>query len=403
MSVQTVQSRLRQRPTVRERLSRRVRETPPSGIRRFFDILATMPDVISLGIGEPDYSTPAHIIAAGVASLDAGYTSYTSNSGMLELRELVSDYLADLYGVRYDPEKEILITVGVSEALHLATLATVDAGVEVIVPQPSFVAYTASVLFADGAPVTIPTYVEHDFQVTGEQIEAAITPRTRALLIGYPNNPTGAVMSRERLLEIADAAERYDLLVYSDEIYDRLVYGVDHTCFAALPGMRERTLLLGGFSKAFAMTGWRLGFACGPADVMQGLRKIHQYIIMSAPTAAQHAAMSALRDSRSATSVQEMVSEYDRRRRVIVDGLNDIGLDCFEPRGAFYAFPSVERTGLSSEEFSERLLREEQVAVVPGSAFGAGGEGYVRCSYTASMGDIEEALRRMERFVKRHG
>ncbi|MBS1253546.1 MAG: putative N-acetyl-LL-diaminopimelate aminotransferase [Anaerolineales bacterium] len=402
MTVQTAQSRLRQRPVVRERLSGRVRETPPSGIRRFFDILATMPDVISLGIGEPDYATPDHIIEAGVDSLQAGYTSYTSNSGMVELRRLASDYLVDLYGVRYDPEHEILITVGVSEALHLAALATVDPGDEVIVPQPCFVAYAASVLFADGVPVTIPTYVEHDFQVTAEQIEAAITPRTRALLLGYPNNPTGAVMNRERLLEIADVAERHDLLVFSDEIYDRLVYGVEHTCFPALPRMRERTLLLGGFSKAFAMTGWRLGFACGPADIMQGLRKIHQYIIMSAPTPAQHAAISALTDPRSEESVATMVGEYDRRRRVIVDGLNDMGLDCFEPRGAFYAFPSVERTGLSSEAFSEKLLREEQVAVVPGSAFGAGGEGFVRCAYTASMDDIEEALRRLERFVGRH-
>lgn len=406
MSVQTAQThlrtRLQTRPLARERLSRRVRETPPSGIRRFFDILATMPEVISLGIGEPDFVTPHHIIDAGITSLREGYTSYTSNSGMLELRQLVSDHLARLYGVHYDPEKEILITVGVSEALHLATLALIDAGDEVIVPQPCFVAYTACVAFAGGVPITIPTVVEHDFQVTAEQIEAVITPRTRALLIGYPNNPTGAVMSRERLTEIADLAERYDLLVISDEIYDRLVYGVSHTCFPTLPGMRERTLLLGGFSKDFAMTGWRLGFACGPADLMSGLRKIHQYIIMSAPTPAQHAAIVALTDPRSETSVRSMVEEYDRRRRVIVDGLNEIGLACFEPRGAFYAFPSVESTGLSSEAFSEKLLLEEQVAVVPGNAFGAGGEGYVRCAYTASMEDIQEALNRMERFVRRY-
>ncbi|MFQ5856936.1 MAG: pyridoxal phosphate-dependent aminotransferase, partial [Anaerolineae bacterium] len=359
------------------------------------------PEVISLGIGEPDFVTPEHIIDAGVASLREGHTGYTSNSGMIELRELISDHLAERYGVHYDPEQEVLITVGVSEALHLAALATVDAGDEVIVPQPCFVAYAACVLFADGVPVPIPTYVEHDFQVTAEQIEAVITPRTQALLIGYPNNPTGAVMSRERLLEIADLAERYDLLVISDELYDRLVYGVEHTCFSALHGMRERTLLLGGFSKDFAMTGWRIGFACGPADLMSGLRKIHQYIIMSAPTPAQYAAIAALTDPRSKASVQSMLEAYDRRRRVIVDGLNDIGLDCFEPHGAFYAFPSVERTGLSSEEFSEKLLLEEQVAVVPGNAFGAGGEGYVRCAYTASMEDIEEALNRMERFVKR--
>ena len=402
MSVQTIPSRLKHRPVVRDRLSRRVRETPPSGIRRFFDILATMPEVISLGIGEPDFVTPEHITEAGVTSLHEGHTGYTSNSGMIELRQLISDLLADRYGVRYDPDQEILITVGGSEALHLSALATLDAGDEVIVPQPSFVAYPACVLFAGGVPVPIPTYVEYDFQVTAEQIEAAITPRTRGLLIGYPNNPTGAVMSRRRLLEIADLAERYDLLVMSDELYNRLVYGMEHTCFAALPGMRERTLLVGGFSKEFAMTGWRIGFACGPADLMSGLRKIHQYIIMSAPTPAQYAAIAALADPQSEASVQSMLDAYDSRRRVIVDGLNAIGLDCFEPRGAFYAFPSVERTGLSSEEFSERLLMEEEVAVVPGNAFGAGGEGYVRCSYTASMSDIEEALNRMERFVARY-
>lgn len=402
MSMQIAQSQLDDRRSVRQRLSRRVRETPPSGIRRFFDILATMPDVISLGIGEPDFVTPDHIVDAGVASLRDGHTGYTSNSGMIELRQLISDHLAELYNVRYDPEEEVLITVGVSEALHLATLATIDAGDEVVVPQPCFVAYPACVLFASGLPITVPTYVEYDFQVTAEQVEAAVTPRTRALLIGYPNNPTGAVMSRGRLLEIADLVERHDLLVFSDEIYDRLVYGVEHVCFSALPGTRERTLLLGGFSKDFAMTGWRIGFVCGPADLMSGLRKIHQYIIMSAPTAAQYGAIAALTDPRSEASVQDMLDEYDSRRRLIVEGLNDIGLDCFEPHGAFYAFPSVKRTGLSSEGFSEKLLREEQVAVVPGNAFGAGGEGYVRCAYAASMGDIEEALSRMERFVSRY-
>lgn len=403
MTLKTLRPSVKERPIVqRERLARRVLETPPSGIRRFFDILATMPEVISLGIGEPDFVTPQPILQAGIASLEAGHTGYTSNAGMIELRELISDRLADLYGVRYDPEEEILITVGVSEALHVAALATVDPGDEVIVPQPCFVAYAACVSFAGGIPITIPTYVEHNFQVTAQEIETVITPRTRALLIGYPSNPTGAVMTRERLLEIAELAERYDLIVYSDELYDRLVYGVEHTCFAALPGMWERTILLGGFSKNFAMTGWRLGYACGPADLMVGLSKIHQYIIMSAPTTAQYAAITALTDPASDEAVQAMVEEYDRRRRLIVDGLNAIGLDCFEPRGAFYAFPSVQRTGMSSEEFSEKLLREEQVAVVPGNAFGVGGEGFVRCAYAASMEDIEEALRRMERFVNRY-
>ncbi len=402
MSIQTIPTQLQNRPATRERLAERVRATPPSGIRRFFDILATMPEVISLGIGEPDFVTPEHITEAGINSLREGHTGYTSNSGMIELRQLISDHLARRYGVRYDPEQEILITVGGSEALHLSALATLDTGDEVIVPQPSFVAYTACVLFASGVPVPIPTYVENDFQVTADQIEAVIAPRTKALLVGYPNNPTGAVMSRERLTEIADVAERYDLLVISDELYDQLVYGVEHVCFAALPGMRARTLLIGGFSKDYAMTGWRIGFVCGPAELMSGLRKIHQYIIMSAPTPAQYAAISALSDPRSEESVRTMVEAYDRRRRVIVDGLNAIGLDCFEPRGAFYAFPSVARTGLTSEEFSEKLLLEEQVAVVPGNAFGAGGEGYVRCAYTASMPDIEEALNRMARFVARY-
>jgi aminotransferase len=387
---------------VRDRTSHRLRRTPPSGIRRFFDILATMPEVISLGIGEPNFVTPNHIIDAGVASLRAGHTGYTSNCGMIELRTLLSDYLAGLYGVRYDPKQEILITVGASEALHLAIMATIDAGDEVIIPEPCYVAYSACVAFAGGIPVAVPTYAQYNFEVTAEQIAAVVTPRTRAILINYPNNPTGAVMSHERLLEIANLAERYNLLVLSDEIYDRLVYGVEHTCFPTLPGMRDQTLLLGGFSKAFAMTGWRIGFVCGPADIMSGLHKIHQYIIMSAPTQAQYGGIAALTDPQTEKSVQAMIVEYDRRRRAVVDGLNQIGLDCFEPYGAFYAFPSVRRTGLTSEQFSEMLLLEEKVAVVPGNAFGASGEGYVRCSYTTSMQDIEEALHRMEHFVDRH-
>ncbi len=385
----------------RERVAERVRSVPPSGIRKFFDILATMKDIISLGIGEPDFVTPEPIIRAGIRSLEKGKTGYTSNSGILELRQLLSRHLEQLYGVQYDPETEILITVGVSEALHLAMLTVVEPGDEVIVPEPCFVAYKPSVVFAGGTPVAIPTYVENDFQVTAEEIEVAITPRTKALLIGYPNNPTGAVMSRERLLEVAAVAERHDLIVMSDEIYDRLVYGVEHTCFASLPGMRERTIHLSGFSKDYAMTGWRIGYACGPADLIAGMRKIHQYIIMSAPTTGQMAAIEALKSGEE--HVQRMVAEYDRRRRVIVDGLRAAGLPCFEPRGAFYAFPDIRSTGLTSEEFSEKLLFEEKVAVVPGSAFGQCGEGFVRCAYAASLEDIEEALRRITRFVKRYG
>jgi aminotransferase len=381
-----------------ERIAQRVSLVPPSGIRRFFDIAAQMPDVISLGIGEPDFVTPEAIRAAGIRSLDEGRTAYTSNSGLLELRVALAEHLARLYGVAYDPETELLITVGVSEALQNAMFATINPGDEVIVPEPCFVAYPASVVFAGGTAVPVPTSVRESFQVTAAAIEAAITPRTRAILIGYPNNPTGAVMPRERMLEIAALAERHDLLVFSDEIYDRLVYGVEHTCFAALPGMRERTVLLGGFSKAYAMTGWRLGWLAAPPDVTAATRKIHQYSIMSAPTIAQYAGLEALRGGEAA--VGEMVAEYDRRRRVIVSGLNEIGLPTFEPQGAFYAFPRIEHLGLTSEEFAERLLVEQHVALIPGDAFGPSGAGFVRACYATSMDKIETALDRIEHFVR---
>ncbi len=382
-----------------ERIAQRVDQVPPSGIRRFFDIAATMPDVISLGIGEPDFVTPAVIRAAGARSLDEGRTAYTSNSGLLELRVALAEHLERLYGVRYDPETELLITVGVSEALQNAMLATINPGDEVIVPEPCFVAYPASVVFAGGTPVHVTTSVEQSFQVTAAAIEAAITPRTRAILIGYPNNPTGAVMPRERLLEIAALAERHDLLVFSDEIYDRLVYSVAHTCFAALPGMHERTALLGGFSKAYAMTGWRLGWLAAPADITAATRKIHQYAIMSAPTMAQYAGLEALHHGEAA--VREMVAEYDRRRRVIVAGLNEIGLPTFEPQGAFYVFPRVGHLGLTSTEFAERLLHEQHVAMIPGDAFGPSGSGFVRACYATAMDKIEAALDKIDQFVRR--
>jgi aminotransferase len=385
---------------MREVLAHRIRSVPPSGIRKFFDIIATMDDVISLGVGEPDFATPAHITQAGIHSLERGETSYTSNSGILELREELSKHLAKLYGVNYDPGEELLIAVGVSEALSLALFSMVDVGDEVIVPEPCFVSYKPGVIFAGGTPVTVEARVENDFQITASEIEAKITPQTKALLIGYPNNPTGAVMSRERLGEIAALAEKHDLVVLSDEIYDRLVYGVEHVCFSSLPNMRERTVLLGGFSKSYAMTGWRLGYAAGPANILGGMRKAHQYMIMCAPTTAQVAGIEALRNGEKA--VQEMLAEYDQRRRVIVDGLNTIGMPCFEPQGAFYAFPSIQNTSLSSEEFSEKLLFEKKVAVVPGTAFGDCGEGYVRCAYATSMVNIEEALGRMEDLVKRY-
>lgn len=378
-------------------VAERINDVPPSGIRKFFDIVATMKDVISLGIGEPDFVSPKPIVDAGIESLEKGHTGYTSNSGILELRQLISRQLDTLYGVKYDPETEMLVTVGVSEALLLTLLATLEPGDEVIVPEPCFVAYQPTVIFAGGKPVGVPTFVEQDFQVTVEELEKARTPHTKALLLGYPNNPTGAVLERSRLVEIAEWAEKHDLLVVADEIYDRLVYGIEHTCFASLPNMRERTVLLGGFSKSHAMTGWRIGYAAAPPALLAAMRKVHQYIIMSAPTAGQEAAIEALKSCEP--FVEAMRQEYDTRRRTIVDGFNRLGLTCFEPRGAFYAFPSVKSTGLSEEEFCDRLLMEERVAVVPGTAFGKSGAGHVRASYATSLANIEEALNRIERFL----
>ncbi len=386
------------------RLSARVNAVPPSGIRKYFDIAATMEDVITLGIGEPDFVTPAPILQAGLASLQRGNTAYTSNSGIWELRQAVSRSLHDRYqGPSYDPENEVLITVGVSEAMYLIMQAILDFGDEVIVPQPCFVAYTASVILAGGNVIDIPTYASDQFQVRPADIEAAITPRTKAILIGYPCNPTGAVMDRAGMLEIARIAEKHDLIVISDEIYDRLVYGGhQHVMFASLPGMAQRTVHLGGMSKDYAMTGWRVGYACGPADLLNAMRKIHQYLIMSAPTVGQEAALAAYTEPSVEGYVQEMVASYDSRRRFIVDGLNEIGLECFEPRGAFYCFPSVKSTGMNDHQFCDRLLEEERVAVIPGSAFGKGGEGHVRLAYCQSMESIEKALERMYRFTRRN-
>ncbi len=386
---------------MRDPISARVAKVPPSGIRKFFDLSATMKDIISLGIGEPDFTTPTHVIKAGVASLEHGDTHYTSNSGTIELRQALSGYLKRLYGMEYDPGSELLITVGVSEALHLAFTAILDPGDEVIVPQPCFVAYCPEVIFNGGVPVTINTRVEDNFQVTGAQIEAKITPRTKALLIGYPNNPTGAVLPRERMMEIARVAEKHDLVVISDEIYDRLVYGITHTCFASLPGMRQRTILLGGLSKSHAMTGWRIGYVAAPKELCEAMRKVHQYLIMSAPTMSQAAAMQALLHGEE--DVAAMRAEYDRRRKLIVGGLNQIGLKCFEPQGAFYAFPSVEVSGLSDDAFANALLEEEHVACVPGHAFGEMTGRYVRMSYATAYEKIEKALDKMASFLRRHG
>ncbi len=386
---------------MRNFISDRAANTPPSGIRKFFDIAATMKDVISLGIGEPDFVTPQPILQAGIASLQRGETAYTSNSGTIELRRAISRHLQKLYGVNYDPENEILVTVGVSEALYLAMTAVLNPGDEVIIPEPCFVSYAPEVSFAGGVPVMVPTYVENNFEVTAQDIETAVTPQTKAIHLGYPNNPTGAVMTRERMLEIAAVAEEHDLLIISDEIYDQLVYGVPHTCVPALPGMRERTILLQGFSKDYAMTGWRIGYACAPADILAAMRKVHQYTIMSAPTTAQAAAVVAL--EQGAEHVARMRDEYDRRRRLLVDGFNTLGLDCFEPKGAFYTFPSIARSGMSSDKFAWTLLEEEEVAVVPGDAFGQSGAGFVRACYATSYEKIEEALNRIESFMRRHG
>ncbi len=386
-----------------DRLSTRVVAVPPSGIRKFFDIAATMQDVISLGIGEPDFVTPEVIRGAGMASLERGETRYTSNSGILELRKAIVAKWEQLYGISYHPDQETLVTVGGSEALYLALTAIMNPGEEVLIPEPCFVSYEPEVIFAGGVPVPIATRVETTFQVTGADLEAAITPRTKAILINYPNNPTGAVLDRARMLEIAAVAEKHDLLVISDEIYDRLVYAAPHITFSSLPGMRERTIVIGGFSKDYAMTGWRLGFALGPADILGLMRKIHQYTIMSAPTTAQVAAIAAMTDPRAEEAVLAMRESYDERRNLLVGGLRSIGMSAFEPRGAFYAFPDIRISGMTSEEFSWALIKEEQVACVPGPAFGLGGEGYVRMCYATAKDKIEEALERMHRFVIRHG
>ena len=386
---------------MRSFIANRVQQIPPSGIRRFFDIAATMDDVISLGIGEPDFVTPQPVLQAGINSLQAGHTKYTSNNGTIELRAAIAKHLKWLYGVEYDPGLEVLVTVGVSEAQYLALTAIINPGDEVIVPQPCFVSYAAEVSLAGGTPVPIATRVENNFQVTADEIENAITSRTKALLIGYPSNPTGAVLERETLETIAQVVQKHDILVISDEIYDRLIYDTEHVCVPSLPGMWERTILLGGFSKAYAMTGWRLGYAAAPPEILGAMKKIHQYTVMSAPTTAQDAALVAL--ERGEEAVEDMRQRYDRRRRLIVDGLNSIGLKCFEPQGAFYAFPSVRGSGMDDAEFAERLLDEERVAVIPGRAFGIGGAGYVRCSYATSYDKIEAALERIANFVRRIG
>ena len=382
-----------------KRVSDKVNEIPKSGIRKFFELTLGMDDVISLGVGEPDFVTPWHIREACIYSLEKGYTMYTSNYGLLELRVEISDYITKNCGLTYSPTDEILVTAGVSEGFDLALRAIVNPGDEVIVPEPCYVSYGPCTTLAGGKPVTVKTSVENDFKLLPGDVEKKVTKKTKALILSYPNNPTGAVMTKKELETIADVAVEHDLIVISDEVYDRLTYEGKHTCFASLNGMRERTIYLNGLSKSHAMTGWRLGYAMCSPEILDGMLKIHQYSALCAPITAQMAGIEALKKGERA--LKEMTNEYNQRRRVIVKRLNEIGLTCFEPKGAFYAFPSIESTGLTSEEFSSKLLKKEKVAVVPGNAFGEAGLGFIRCAYAASMEDIEEAMVRIERFSKK--
>ena len=376
-----------------------VSEIKPSGIRKFFDIAATMDNVISLGVGEPDFQTPWSVRKAGIDSLQSGRTKYTSNGGVIELRREVSNYLSRKYNTEYEPEKEILITVGGSEAIDACVRAVVSPGDEVIIPQPSYVCYEPITALAGGVPVIIETKAEDDFKLTPEQLRAAITPKTKLLILPYPCNPTGAIMEKEDLEKIAEVLKGTNIIVLSDEIYSELTFGgKPHTSIASVEGMWERTVTVNGFSKSFSMTGWRLGFACGPREIMSQITKIHQFAIMCAPTTSQFAAIEALKNCDD--DVKNMMEEYNQRRRLMVSGFNKIGLTCREPKGAFYAFPSIKSTGLTSEEFCEKLLYTKNVAVVPGTAFGKGGEGFIRASYCYSVEHIREAIRRMGEFVE---
>jgi len=387
------------RVTRRPLTNTKVERIPASGIRRFFDLVSGVEGVISLGVGEPDFVTPERFREAAIRSIKEGRTKYTSNYGIQPLRQAISEHTARLRGVTYEPEGEILVTVGVSEAVDLALRATLNEGDEVIIADPSYVAYVPGIVLAGGVPVPVATVEEHDFRLRPEDVARAITPRTRAILLGFPNNPTGGVLTDDDLRGLARLADEHDLLVYADEIYDRLVYGGEHRSIITLPGMRERTVYLAGFSKSYAMTGWRVGYACAPAEVIEQMMKIHQYTVMCVPTAAQYAALEALRTGED--EVRRMVGEYDRRRKVMWRRFNEMGLQCFEPRGAFYCFPNITSTGMSDDEFAERLLVEEKVVTVPGNAFGERGRGHVRACYATSLEKIEEACDRIARFVGR--
>jgi len=376
-----------------------VKDLPPSGIRRFFDLVANTRGVISLGVGEPDFVTPWHIREACVHSLEKGYTMYTSNHGLPELRQAIADYLRERFGLDYDSQKQIMVTIGASEAVDLALRTVIKPGDEVLIPEPCYVAYQPVTILAGGIPVTVPTTMADNFALTASRLEEYITPRTKVLILCFPNNPTGAVLSRDNMQAIAALVKKYNLLVISDEIYSELRYDGPPLSFAAIPGMQERTILINGFSKAFAMTGWRIGYVAAHPDFLTQMVKIHQYTILCAPVMSQMAALEALLHGHH--DVEQMVVQYNQRRRLVVRRLRDMGLECFEPQGAFYVFPSIRVTGLSSTEFAEELLKEERVAVVPGPAFGTSAEGFIRCSYATSLAELTEAMNRMERFVSR--
>ena len=383
-------------------LSSTVKGIRPSGIRKFFDIAAEMDDVISLGVGEPDFQTPWHIRQAGIKSLQDGKTKYTSNWGLIELRKAVAEYMKEQNGVDYDPQHEILISVGGSEAIDAAVRALISNGDEVLIVEPSFVCYDPIVTLAGGTPIPISTKVENRFRLTADELKAHITDKTKLLILPYPGNPTGAIMEREDLEAIADVLRGTSIAVISDEIYSELTYtGNRHCSISSIDGMAERTIVINGFSKAYSMTGWRMGYACGPRPILEQMTKIHQFAIMSAPTTSQYAAIEALKNGRN--DIETMVEEYDMRRRLMVEGFRSLGLECFEPQGAFYAFPSIKSTGLSSEEFCERLLYSKKVAIIPGNSFGESGEGHVRASYCYSVEHIREALRRIGEFLKELG
>lgn len=385
------------RSTMRDYLSAGARDLKPSGIRKFFDLVHGRKDVITLGVGEPDFVTPWHVREACVYGLETGRTQYTSNAGMPELRSAIAEYLDNRFAVSYEPSNEILVTIGGSEAIDLALRALIEEGDEILIPEPCYISYSPITSLSGGTPVGIETYAADHFKLKAEQLEAAITPKSKVLILCYPSNPTGGIMTREDWLPIAKVVEKHDLIVISDEIYAELTYGPKHVSFASLPGMKDRTILVSGFSKAFAMTGWRMGYACGHPDLIGAMLKIHQYTVMCAPIMGQIAALEALTNGME--EMERMMESYNQRRRLIVKGFRDIGLDCHEPQGAFYAFPSVASTGLDSETFTERLLMEAKVAVVPGNVFGLGGEGHIRCSYATSVAQLTEALERIGGFV----